>query len=427
MLVKTEYYIKRMAMKKSYLTVLLVFLAAAVFSQNEMNDIENLKRIADGIIENNHRGFVNKKTGEVYGSVKGLKPGLDLQLLSTHSSFYYAEGVINIAMLDLGELLNDPKYTDYSLRNIEFIYANAPYFKDLLTEDNHWELPFASFYEITYLDDCGAMAASIIDVYNINKNKEYMGYINETADFILTKQFRLDDGTLVRDDPIKYALWADDLYMSVPFLARMGALTGDMKYFDDAAKQVIQFTNYLWDDRTGLYFHNWMSDDGKPGVAHWGRANGWVMMAQVELLKLLPKDHPKRQQLLEIFKRQIRNVARYQSKSGLWHQLLDKEDSYLETSCTAMFTYGTAWAVNEKILPERYITIAQQGWKAIVGKTDKDYRSSAVNDICIGTGIGNDLNHYYTRPKRANSVGLGAVISAGVEIVRYDKNKNAEK
>ena len=412
-------------MKNQILTLLVILTTAIGFSQEEITDEYHLRRIADGILEENTRAFVDNKTGEVFFNLSNVKPERSLSFVSKHSGFTYPEGVINIAMLDLGELLEDQKYIDYTIKNIEFIYDNAYYFEDLLSveKDNHWYLPFASMFVINYLDDCGAMGASIIDAYQVNKNKEYLDYINKTADFISTKQFRLDDGTLVRHKPVEMSLWADDLYMSVPFLARMGALTGDVKYFDDAAKQVIQFTNYLWDEQTRLYFHDWHSDENANGVSHWGRANGWIMIAQVELLKLLPEDHPQREELLKIFKRQIRGVARYQSESGLWNQLLDKVDSYEETSATAMFTYGIAYAVNEEIIPERYISVAKKGWQGILSMTDMDYQSSAVNGICIGTGIQSDLNHYYSRPTRPNSVGFGAVISAGVEIVKYNKSQ----
>ncbi len=401
----------------------LILLVVPVFSQEELSDEENLRRIADGIIEENVRGFIDNKTGQIYYEVSEIPAGRDLSLISEYSASHYPEGVINIGMMDLGELLGEKKYTDYTTENIKFIFDNAGYFKDILNEENHWCLPFASIFVINYLDDCGAMGASIIDAYEQSKNEAYLPYIEKVADFISTKQYRLDDGTLVRNRPVEMSLWADDLYMSVPFLARMGALTGEGKYFADAIKQVKQFTQYLWDEQTRLYFHSWHSDEGENGVAHWGRANGWIMMAQVELLKYLPEDHPQREELLNIFRRQIRGVARYQSSTGLWHQLLDRVDSYEETSCTAMFTYGIAYAVNEGILPERYISIAQDGWKGILSKTDKDYRSSAVNGICIGTGIESDMKHYYTRPTRANEVGLGAVISAGVEILRYNKNQ----
>lgn len=64
----------------------------------------------------------------------------------------------------------------------------------------------------------------------------------------------------------------------------MGNLTGDQKYFDFAAKQVIQFTKYLYDEKTRLYFHCYYDDIKEQGVAHWGRANGWSIVAQANLL-----------------------------------------------------------------------------------------------------------------------------------------------
>ena len=60
--------------------------------------------------------------------------------------------------------------------------------------------------------------------------------------FIATKEFRLADGTLARNRPQPNTLWLDDLYMGVPALAQMGKLTGERRYYDDAVKQVLQFS-----------------------------------------------------------------------------------------------------------------------------------------------------------------------------------------
>ena len=79
---------------------------------------------------------------------------------------------------------------------------------------------------------------------------------------------------------------------------------------------------------------------------YWGRANGWVMVATAELLELLPQDHPDRAALIDILRKHAEGVATQQSGSGLWHQMLDRPDSYLETSCSAMFTYSMAKGVN---------------------------------------------------------------------------------
>jgi rhamnogalacturonyl hydrolase YesR len=147
------------------------------------------------------------------------------------------------------------------------------------------------------------------------------------------RQSRMNDGTFVRSFPRKWTPWADDLYMGIPFLARMGEFSKDHRSFDDATKQVINFHKYLFDDEADLTHHCWYSDVKRHGVAFWGRANPWAMLAQVDLLDRLPKNHPQRRTIIKLLQRHILGIARYQSGEGLWDQLLDKKDSYLETSC----------------------------------------------------------------------------------------------
>ena len=83
----------------------------------------------------------------------------------------------------------------------------------------------------------------------------------------------------------------------------MGELTGDARYFDDAAKQVVNFHKHLFDPTKGIMAHCWYSDGNRQGVAFWGRANGWAMMAQVNLLDRLPKNHPMRDTLIALLRR----------------------------------------------------------------------------------------------------------------------------
>ena len=154
------------------------------------------------------------------------------------------------------------------------------------------------------------------------------------------------------------------------------------------------------------------------GVARWGRCNGWLAVAQTELLNNLPADHPKRNDLIKLLLRQIVGYSRYQDSTGMWHQLLDKPDSYLESSVTAMFVYTIAKAVNEGWINPRYITVAQFGWNALSKKVTPD---GQIPDICIGTSIEEDIQYYYNRPKETNDThGLGAFLMAGVEIIRAE-------
>jgi len=158
------------------------------------------------------------------------------------------------------------------------------------------------------------------------------------------RQFRLADGTLARNRPLPSSLWLDDLFMSVPALAQMGKLTGDTKYYDDAVKQVLQFSERMFVREKGLFMHGWVQGMDVHPTFHWGRANGFALMSMAELLDVLPEDHPGRAKVLELYRAHVRGLAACQGGDGLWHQLLDRSDSYTETSASAIFVYAIARA-----------------------------------------------------------------------------------
>jgi len=404
---------------KSFLYLLLIVCSTTAFGQNT-NTEEVIRKVADNVIQNTSFKFINTTTKEKYDSTKGLASSPDIKADSKYNKWAYVNGVLAIGMMQTADALNDKKYSDYSLRNFAFIFDNLGYF-EALHKAKTPKVEYGSVFNITNLDACGAMSAGLFDVNVLAKRKDYEAYLERSAAYILTKQMRLPDGTLARPQPRAGTLWADDMFMSIPFLARMGKLTGDGKYFDDAIKQVENFNKYLYDPATGLFFHNYYSDDQTNGVGHWGRSNGWIAMAQVELLNNLPANHPKRPELIRLLLRQIVGFARYQDQTGLWHQLLDKPDSYLETSVTAMYTYAIARAVNQGWINEKYIAIANEGWKGLTTKITAD---GQLQDVCIGTNMDTDIKFYYTRPTELNDThGLGALLLAGTEILKAEKKK----
>ena len=388
-------------------------------AQDTLETKEKLHTIADAILKNATFQFIDKESGVHFVPTEKISPDVQLLPESPYTDWRYWNGVLNIAMLKLGEVLNEPNYTKFPIKNIAFSFDNYQYFKDKYKDEGKWVYPFGQFFIMEELDDCGAMGGSVIEVYRQDKQDRYKKYIAQAAEHIIKKQARLEDGTLVRSFPHKWTLWADDLYMSISFLARMGKLTNDVRYFDDAALQVINFHKYLFNEEKGLMHHCWYSDVKRPGVAYWGRANGWALLAQADLLDRLPVNHPKRDTLLSLLKRHILGIAQYQGGEGLWHQLLDKVDSYLETSCTAMFTYVIARAVNKGYIESRYVSIAQRGWEGIMSKIHPD---GQIEGVCTGTGVGDDLVHYYHRPTPLNDVhGIGAVLLAGAEVLQLTK------
>jgi unsaturated rhamnogalacturonyl hydrolase len=404
---------------KPLLTIcLLSFLAFTLYSQNTDDNEAVVRKVADYILDHAEFSFVGAENGQTYNSTGEIPEDVEVRIKSPFAEWHYTNGVLNMAMTDLSEFLGDEKYFDFVVRQIEFGMNNYKFFQKRFKDDRpYYYYPFGQLWAMSELDDCGAMGASIIDVYDKVKKSSYKEYIEKTVNHITNVQERLDDGTLVRAFPRAMTLWGDDLYMSVPFLARMGKFFGDNKYYDDAINQVYNFTKYLWDKDMELYFHCYYDDLGRNGVAHWGRCNGWIMMAQVHLLNQLPAGHPKREDLIRILEQQILGIAKYQGSDGIWHQLLDKPDSYTESSCTAMFVYCIARAINEGWIDERYASIALRGWEGLVAH--KITAEGQLKDVCVGTGIENDLVHYYNRPARLNEMhGLGALLEAGIEIIK---------
>ena len=407
---------------KRTIKIILVFLTfAASFAQPRDIDEVIIRTIADNVLTQTTLGYRAVGSEETYNSIKDIPKGVEVRFRDPYTEWGYLMGVMNIAMIHLGKQLNDEKYINYPIKHVANGFNSYKYFQDRFKNDRpHYRWPYGQFWTMGSLDDCGAMAASVIEVYQMEKKKEYKAYIDKTADFIMNKQDRLTDGTLCRKTPHEMTVWADDLYMSVPFLARMGHLTGDVKYFDDALNQVFNFSKYLWDAKTELFFHCYYDDLKRNGVAHWGRCNGWIIMSHCHLLELLPEDHPKREELRQNLERQILGLAKYQTAEGLWRQLIDKSDSYTESSASAMFVYGIAKAVNEGWIDKRYASIALHGWEGL-----KEYKitiKGQLKDICVGTNIDESIVYYYNRPARTNEThGLGAVIDAGVEILKLKK------
>jgi rhamnogalacturonyl hydrolase YesR len=205
----------------------------------------------------------------------------------------------------------------------------------------------------------------------------------------------------------------------------MGKLTGDKKYYDDAIKQVTQFAGYLFNSQKGIYMHGRNMNQPDNPEFYWGRANGWAMMASVELLDVLPDDYPGRDRVLNILRAQIKGVVPLQSGSGLWHQMLDKPDSYLETSASAMFVYSIARAINRGwISPVSYGTAAQAGWNGITTRINE---RGQVEGTCVGTTFASDNIYYYNRPTSVDaSHGYGPVLLAGAEMIRLLENPKIE-
>ena len=342
-----------------------------------------------------------------------FKPGV-FRLIS------YEWGVAYGAMLTAGEATGEQAFTQYTLKRMSLIGTVAGYFKSTMGTKPE-ATPVRSVLDPRALDDAGSMCAAMIKTYGISRDKTLLPLIGNYIKYISEKQLRLDDGTLARNRPLPHALWLDDLYMSVPALARMGSMSGDKKYFDDACRQVLQFSRRMFNKEKGLYMHGWIEGMDPHPEFYWGRCNGWAILAMTELLDVLPPDHPDRDAILSLFRSHVRGIASLQSGTGFWHQLLDRNDSYQETSATAIFTYCISHGINKGwIDAQAYGPVAVLGWNAVQTKVNA---TGQVEGTCVGTGMAFDPAFYYHRPVNvAAAHGYGPVILAGAEMLQLLKN-----
>jgi hypothetical protein len=135
-----------------------------------------------------------------------------------------------------------------------------------------------------------------------------------------------------------------------------------------------------------------------------------------EVLDVLPEDYPQRDKILDLFRTHVRGLAACQSGEGFWHQLLDRNDSYLETSATAIYVYCFAHAINKGWIDAMaYGPVAQLGWHAVTTQINAE---GQVDGTCVGTGMAFDPAFYYYRPVNVYAAhGYGPVLWAGAEMI----------
>jgi unsaturated rhamnogalacturonyl hydrolase len=347
-----------------------------------------------------------------------FKPG-DYRLTS------YEWGVTYAGMLLAAEATGDKKYAGYTNSRLGFLAEIIPFYKTTLANNPSLVTPVNSVLKPHALDDAGAMCAAIIKAKRAGLTADVRPLIDNFIAFISKSQFRLADGTLARNRPLPNTLWLDDLFMSVPALAQMGKLTGESKYYDDAVKQVLQFSERMFVKEKGLFMHGWSQQMNPHPAFHWARANGWAVMSMVELLDVLPASHPGRAKVLAQLQAHIKGLASYQSGTGFWHQLIDKHDSYLETSSTAIYTYSIARAINRGWIDKKaYGPMVLLAWNAVATKVSKD---GQVEGTCVGTGMGFDPAFYYYRPINVFAAhSYGPVLLAGAEMILLLKQNKFE-
>ena len=235
---------------------------------------------------------------------------------------------------------------------------------------------------------------------------------------------RTSDGGFWHGKSLTGQLWLDGVYMVLPFLANYANVFNDTSLYTEAANQIIVYASHL-EDSTGLLYHAYdesgASSWSDPVTHHspyfWGRSMGWFGMAIVEILAVMPEDHPKRAQLIKILDNLIVGLSNVQDEAtGLWYQVVDKGDSagnWLESSCSCMYSYFIARAVYKDYIDNSFLNVAIKAYHGILSEKFYIGSDSLANlkDISEGTGVSADYSYYINRSRNKNDLhGLGAFL-----------------
>ena len=335
-----------------------------------------------------------------------------------YNLWMYQNFMIMEGMDALGEVTGNESYRNYTKRSIDFFAAYQSKFGDSMKAGpagtGKW------YSKPRQMWQCG-MIATFAEHHKLRPKSEFIRGM-KIFDGLLESAPRFDDGVLVRNKSKKrgLGLQIDDLYMIAPYWCRKAELLEDPKWLDRAIEESLHYFDYLWDKEDKLMNPLWLQKRKGPFGLYWGRGNGWYIMAITDLLTFIPQDHPKRTEVLTDYRSFIEGIVFRQGEEGLWHQILDKPDSYRETSCSGMFTYCILKGINEGWLDDSYFHAAKKGWKGLLSVVNEN---NELTGVCPPSDISEDPNYYLKgrAPRVHDQHGIGPFLLAGAAYLQANK------
>ena len=330
-----------------------------------------------------------------------------------YGQWFYALMVGTHGLLRAAEAINEPRYKDYFVGSNELM---ATYYNYMQYEKRMYGRP--SFLEscafTTDLDAIGSIGRNLSELYNIKPSYETLNTINELAKAAKHNIPRFEDGTYHRPTD----MWADDMFMSCPFLLRLGVIKRDNYYFEEVIRQFRGFRERLWMADEKIMSHIFFLDEQKPNRLPWGRGNGWIYVSLTDALEIIPEGFPGRDFLMDFFLEYTEGLSPLQDSDGLWHQVLNRPDSYQETSCTGMFMLGMCRGIKNGWLDRK--TFMPKVENAYMGLLNKKISSTGnVYDVCMGSGNAKQVEYYMNLGAVDNDDhGTGVILTAIAEMMK---------
>ena len=185
-------------------------------------------------------------------------------------------------------------------------------------------------------------------------------------------------------------MWIDDMYMITLVQTQAYRATGDLKYIERAAKEMVVYLDSL-QRPNGLFYH------ASDVPFFWSRGNGWMAAGMSELLSSLPENNPNRSRIMEGYRKMMQSLLKYQAENGTWKQLIDEPEAWSETSGTGMFAFAMITGVKKGWLDSKnYGAAARKAWLGLITYIDEN---SEMREVCEGTNKKNDRQYYFDRKR----------------------------
>lgn len=230
------------------------------------------------------------------------------------------------------------------------------------------------------------------DMYRRTGDRYYLDTAVEYADWIIENLVRTMTGAFQHGGNLTEEIWADTIFMVVLFLARLGRLTGNQAYAEEAARQLLLHLQYLQDPETGVLFHGYFCNEkSHKSSARWTRGNAWItlgtplILAEVQELVALPAE------LTDRYRRMAAGLAKFQAANGLWSTVMDRPAFYQETSGSAGIAAGMLKAMHQGIIDGSYQPVVE---KAIGGVLSTLTPEGMVTGVSGGTPIMKTIEEY---------------------------------
>ena len=215
-------------------------------------------------------------------------------------------------------------------------------------------------------------------------------------------------------------MWIDTIFMTVLFLNKMGQKYNRKDWVDESIHQVLMHIKYLYDNKTGLFYHGWTFNEmNNFGGIFWCRGNSWFTLGILDYIDMFKgtMNAGVKEFIIDTYKAQAEALKNLQSKSGLWHTVLTDPTSYEEVSGSAAITAGILKGIRFGILDDTYLEVARKAVNAILKNIDTD---GTVLNVSGGTGMGYDADHYKNILIAPMAYGQSLTILALAEALIYD-------